>query len=102
MNDVLFQARSSRHRTETPLTEGEGASLPPAETAAQDFIYGAENIASFMGVSVRKVYYFRECKKDGAYDIPINKIPGLGLCANRRALIDYLSGDRQAKPHQTS
>lgn len=100
MNEISFRARSSRHSAETASNEGENAPPSTPATTACDFIYGAENIARFMGVSVRKVYYFMECKKSGACDLPINRIPGLGLCANRQALIDHLSGYRQAKPHQ--
>ncbi len=90
-------ARYSRHRPEDDPSNEENAALSAPETAAADLIYGAENIARFMGVSVRKIYYFMERKKEGWCDIPINKIPCIGLCASRRSLVDYLGGDRQAE-----
>ncbi len=60
-----------------------------------DFVYGADNIAQFLGVSVRKVYYFMERRKLGKGYIPINNLPSIGLCASRKALVDYLNGQRQ-------
>jgi hypothetical protein len=100
MHEFPPEARSSRNSAETNTSERLKTSFEPPEATGCDFIYGAENIARFMGVSVRKIYYFMECKKSGASDIPINRIPAIGLCANRQALIDHLNGYRQAKPHQ--
>ncbi|MGB9154232.1 MAG: hypothetical protein WCD70_14220 [Alphaproteobacteria bacterium] len=74
----------------SPLSNGsaDGVSSP-------DFIYGAEEIARFLGISVRKVYYFMERRKLGKGHIPINNLPSIGLCASRKALVDYLNGQRQ-------
>ena len=60
-----------------------------------DFIYGAEEIARFLGISVRKVYYLTETRNRRKGGIPINNMPSIGLCANRKALVDYLNGQRQ-------
>ena len=77
--------------TETPPTSiGE---TPPA--GGHDFVYGAEDIAQFLGLNVRKIYYFMERRRLGKGHIPINNLPGVGLCANRKALVDYLNGQRQ-------
>lgn len=65
------------------------------EHASTEFIYGAEEIARFLGISVRKVYYLTETRNRGEGRIPIKNLPSIGLCANRKALIDYLNGQRQ-------
>jgi hypothetical protein len=72
----------------TPISSAGGMSAP-------DFIYGAEEIARFLGISVRKVYYLTEKRNRGKGRIPINNLPSIGLCANRKALVDYLNGQRQ-------
>ena len=60
-----------------------------------DFVYGADNIAQFLGITTRKVYYFMERQKVGKSAIPIKNLPSIGLCASRQALVDYLNGQRQ-------
>ncbi len=65
------------------------------EPEAADFVYGAENIAKLLRVSVRKVYYFMERRKLGKSHVPINYVPGAGLCGSRKALIDHMKGQRQ-------
>ena len=65
------------------------------ESSSAEFIYGAEEIARFLGISVRKVYYLTETRNRGEGRIPIKNLPSIGLCANRKALVDYLNGQRQ-------
>ena len=60
-----------------------------------DFVYGAEEIARFLGITVRQVYYLTKLGKEGKGHIPISKHPGFGLYSNRKALVDYLNGQRQ-------
>jgi hypothetical protein len=74
--------------TQPPSGGAEGLSSP-------EFIYGAAEIAHFLGVSIRKVYYWTERRRLGKSEIPINNLPSVGLCANRKTLVDYLNGTRQ-------
>jgi len=61
-----------------------------------DFVYGAKEIARFLGLNARNVYYLMELRKIGKSSAPINNLPGIGLCASRKALVDYIGGHLQA------
>ncbi len=72
--------------TNLPTSAGDKKS----EEVPIDYIYGAENIAAFLKINVRTVYYFLELKKAGRGDAPVHKKRGLGIYASKKALLEYM------------
>lgn len=57
-----------------------------------ELITGADNIAQFLKLSDRKkIYNLLEKKRKGKSDIPIWNEPGLGVVANKEALLRYMA-----------
>jgi hypothetical protein len=57
-----------------------------------ELITGADNIAQFLKLSDRKkIYNLLEKKRRGKSDIPIWNEPGLGIVANKEALLRYMA-----------
>ena len=57
-----------------------------------ELITGADNIAQFLKLSDRKkIYNLLEKKRHGKSDIPIWNEPGLGIVANKEALLRYMA-----------
>lgn len=57
-----------------------------------ELITGADNIAQFLKLSDRKkIYNLLEKKRKGKSDIPIWNEPGLGIVANKEALLRYMA-----------
>jgi hypothetical protein len=57
-----------------------------------ELITGADNIAQFLKLGDRKkIYNLLEKKRLGKSDIPIWNEPGLGVVANKEALLLYMA-----------
>lgn len=58
---------------------------PAIETIADDVLYGAEAIRKFLGLkNTKQVYYMFDRGNS-----PIGKVPGLGLTASKKALLEW-------------
>ena len=100
-NDLaLYSPLAASRKANSSLVGTEMTNPAPQTQDAQhkdgaiDYIYGAENIARFLKVTLRKVYYLAAQYKVGKGQVPISNRPGFGLCVSEKALREYLKGGR--------